>query len=103
MNNALGVCVRGRQWRMNAGGLRGAKRLACRHMSRLHAGSGVVATGRKMLGETNPANSAPGTIRGDFCVDIGRCCTQLAARCSTLPWDRRPHNLSQSLHADSHI
>ena len=32
-----------------------------------------MATGRKMLGETNPANSAPGTIRGDFCVDIGRC------------------------------
>ena len=30
-------------------------------------------TGRKLLGETNPANSAPGTIRGDFAVDIGRC------------------------------
>lgn len=35
-------------------------------------GKGVVATGRKMLGETNPANSAPGTIRGDFCIDVGR-------------------------------
>jgi len=35
-------------------------------------GKGVVATGRKLLGETNPANSAPGTIRGDFAVDIGR-------------------------------
>jgi nucleoside-diphosphate kinase len=41
-------------------------------MAMLLPGSGVVATGRKMLGETNPANSAPGTIRGDFCVDIGR-------------------------------
>ncbi len=35
-------------------------------------GKSVVATGRKMLGETNPLNSAPGTIRGDFCIDVGR-------------------------------
>lgn len=25
-----------------------------------------------MLGETDPANSLPGTIRGDFCIQIGR-------------------------------
>jgi len=35
-------------------------------------GQGVVDTGRKLLGETNPADSSPGTIRGDFCVQIGR-------------------------------
>lgn len=35
-------------------------------------GLGVVATGRQMLGETDPAKSNPGTIRGDFCVHIGR-------------------------------
>lgn len=35
-------------------------------------GKSVVATGRKMLGETNPLNSLPGTIRGDFCIDVGR-------------------------------
>ena len=35
-------------------------------------GKSVVATGRKMLGETNPLNSLPGTIRGDYCIDIGR-------------------------------
>merc|ERR1719474_124895 len=35
-------------------------------------GKGVVATGRTMLGETDPAKSAPGSIRGDFCIDIGR-------------------------------
>ncbi|KXJ26469.1 Nucleoside diphosphate kinase B [Exaiptasia diaphana] len=35
-------------------------------------GVGVVKTGRVMLGETNPADSKPGTIRGDFCVHIGR-------------------------------
>ncbi len=29
-------------------------------------------TGRKMLGATNPADSAPGTIRGDLCIDVGR-------------------------------
>ena len=32
----------------------------------------VVKTGRVMLGETNPLNSKPGTIRGDFSIDIGR-------------------------------
>ena len=35
-------------------------------------GLGVVATGRKMLGETRPADSAPGTIRGDYCIHVGR-------------------------------
>jgi len=35
-------------------------------------GKNVVATGRKMLGATNPLESAPGTIRGDFAVDVGR-------------------------------
>jgi len=35
-------------------------------------GLGVVATARTMLGATNPANSAPGTIRGDFAVVPGR-------------------------------
>ncbi|XP_029432935.1 nucleoside diphosphate kinase 3 isoform X2 [Rhinatrema bivittatum] len=35
-------------------------------------GLDVVKTARTMLGETNPADSKPGTIRGDFCVDISR-------------------------------
>lgn len=35
-------------------------------------GKNVVATGRKIIGATNPAESAPGTIRGDFAIDIGR-------------------------------
>ncbi|KAL2919101.1 nucleoside diphosphate kinase Ndk1 [Polyrhizophydium stewartii] len=35
-------------------------------------GKDVVKTGRKMLGETNPLASAPGTIRGDFCIDVGK-------------------------------
>merc|ERR1712213_155310 len=35
-------------------------------------GKEVVKMGRKMLGETNPLASAPGTIRGDFCIDVGR-------------------------------
>lgn len=25
-----------------------------------------------MLGETNPADSKPGTIRGDYCIQVGR-------------------------------
>lgn len=35
-------------------------------------GLDVVKTARKMLGETNPAESLPGTIRGDYCVEVGR-------------------------------
>lgn len=35
-------------------------------------GREAVATGRKMLGATNPLESAPGTIRGDYCLEVGR-------------------------------
>merc|ERR1711990_641062 len=35
-------------------------------------GKGVVKTGRVMLGATNPADSAPGTIRGDHSIQVGR-------------------------------
>jgi nucleoside-diphosphate kinase len=37
-------------------------------------GKGAVATGRTLIGATNPAASAPGTIRGDFCIEVGRNC-----------------------------
>jgi nucleoside-diphosphate kinase len=35
-------------------------------------GRDVVATGRKMLGATNPLESVPGTIRGDYAIEVGR-------------------------------
>lgn len=35
-------------------------------------GKNVVAEGRKMLGATMPSDSAPGTIRGDYCIEVGR-------------------------------
>merc|ERR1711931_289580 len=35
-------------------------------------GSNVVLTARKMMGETKPFDSQPGTIRGDFCIEVGR-------------------------------
>ncbi|KAI8358662.1 nucleoside diphosphate kinase [Mortierella sp. GBAus27b] len=35
-------------------------------------GKGVVKAGRVLLGETNPLASLPGTIRGDFALDVGR-------------------------------
>ncbi|KAJ3087970.1 nucleoside diphosphate kinase, partial [Phlyctochytrium bullatum] len=35
-------------------------------------GKNVVKAGRVLLGETNPLASLPGTIRGDFAIDIGR-------------------------------
>lgn len=35
-------------------------------------GLNVIKSGRVLLGATNPADSAPGTIRGDFAVEVGR-------------------------------
>jgi nucleoside-diphosphate kinase len=35
-------------------------------------GKNVIATGRAMLGATDPNASAPGTIRGDFGIEVGR-------------------------------
>jgi len=35
-------------------------------------GDGVVASARKIIGATNPLNAEPGTIRGDFGINIGR-------------------------------
>ncbi|HET9052203.1 MAG TPA: nucleoside-diphosphate kinase [Candidatus Dormibacteraeota bacterium] len=34
-------------------------------------GTGVVAAVRTMMGATNPANAAPGTVRGDLAIDLG--------------------------------
>ncbi|XP_014242767.1 nucleoside diphosphate kinase [Cimex lectularius] len=35
-------------------------------------GFNVIATGRKLLGATNPQDSDLGTIRGDYCIQVGR-------------------------------
>ena len=35
-------------------------------------GKAVVKTGRLIIGATNPLESAAGTIRGDYCIDVGR-------------------------------
>jgi len=35
-------------------------------------GANAVKEGRKMLGATMPSESACGTIRGDFCIEVGR-------------------------------
>ena len=35
-------------------------------------GKEAVKTGRQMLGATNPLESLPGTIRGDFSIEVGR-------------------------------
>jgi nucleoside-diphosphate kinase len=35
-------------------------------------GKDVVKQGRVILGATNPRASSPGTVRGDYCIDLGR-------------------------------
>ena len=35
-------------------------------------GEGVIASARKLIGATNPLESEPGTIRGDYGITIGR-------------------------------
>jgi nucleoside-diphosphate kinase len=34
-------------------------------------GENVIATARAMMGATNPANAAPGTIRNDYAISVG--------------------------------
>ena len=35
-------------------------------------GNNAISVTRKTMGSTNPADSPPGTIRGDFAIDLGR-------------------------------
>jgi len=35
-------------------------------------GKNAIKAGRKLLGATDPQASEPGTIRGDFCIEVGR-------------------------------
>lgn len=35
-------------------------------------GTDVIKTGRKILGATNPNAADPGTLRGDYCISVGR-------------------------------
>ena len=35
-------------------------------------GEGVISSARKLIGATKPLESEPGTIRGDFAINIGR-------------------------------
>lgn len=37
-------------------------------------GDNAGKTGRKILGATKPFDSNPSTIRGDYCIDVGRNC-----------------------------
>jgi len=45
---------------------------ARRVMGQVWEGDGVVKAGRVLLGATKPSESAPGSIRGDYCIDVGR-------------------------------
>lgn len=50
-------------------------------------GKDVVKTGRTMIGATNPLASAPGTIRGDFGIDVsGRGCHDSQIRGGPARW-----------------
>ena len=35
-------------------------------------GKDVIRQGRRLIGATNPLDATPGTIRGDFCISVGR-------------------------------
>jgi len=41
-------------------------------MAMVWEGKDVIRTARKMLGATNPLDCEPGSIRGDFCIDVSR-------------------------------
>jgi nucleoside-diphosphate kinase len=39
-------------------------------VSQVWQGNGVVASARKLIGATNPLAAEPGTIRGDFAIEV---------------------------------
>jgi len=41
-------------------------------VSMVWQGKDAVVQGRAMLGETDPLKSKPGSIRGDYCIDMGK-------------------------------
>ncbi|HEX78257.1 MAG TPA: nucleoside-diphosphate kinase [Dehalococcoidia bacterium] len=45
---------------------------ACPLVAAVFEGEGAVALTRQAMGETDPARASPGSIRGDFGIDIGR-------------------------------
>ena len=48
-------------------------------------GENAVKTGRVMLGETNPRDSKPGTIRGDYCITVSTFVSQHVQLLCSLP------------------
>ncbi|MDY0396562.1 nucleoside-diphosphate kinase [Virgibacillus halophilus] len=38
----------------------------------VYEGENVIKTAREMMGKTNPAEAAPGTIRGDYGITVGK-------------------------------
>jgi nucleoside diphosphate kinase len=53
--------------------------LSCKHVllllcycsgRQVWEGKNIVLTGRKMIGATNPQASEPGTIRGDYAIEV---------------------------------
>ena len=59
-------------------------------------GEGVVKTGRVMLGETNPRDSKPGTIRGDYCIQVSLSLlfrSLVPLQCLLLGWPQRDPRL----------
>ena len=45
---------------------------ACPIVAAVLEGTGAIATVRKTMGKTNPAEAEPGTIRGDLGLEMGR-------------------------------
>lgn len=58
-------------------------------------GLDVVKQGRSMIGATNPLKSAPGSIRGDFCIEMGKNILHGSGRIqSNLGFDCKSYNLA---------
>lgn len=72
-----GAAIALRNWRArHAGAVRAAGDYPTHRpllaLRQVWEGKGVVASARKLIGATNPLASEPGTIRGDFAIEVGR-------------------------------
>ncbi|XP_010849639.1 PREDICTED: nucleoside diphosphate kinase 3 [Bison bison bison] len=53
-------------------GLQGGTGCHCCLRPLVWQGLDVVRASRALIGATNPADATPGTIRGDFCIEVGK-------------------------------
>lgn len=62
MRNTINICFAGLVEFFSSGAV----------VAMVWEGKGVIKGGRRLVGATNPNDAEDGSLRGDFCVEVGR-------------------------------